>query len=190
MGTSSGTAKDAGQGPGRRGQAARAVRALLQEHPAWVLLRSRNAAAAVVLLERHLGAARRRLPVEQLADRIDDDLPELRRAGFELPYSGWFYVSEWIDEGVLVRRRAAGQGDAGETAELSDGALVALRFVARLRRPHPAVTPARLGAVLDGLHALAAEADPDPEARLASLLEQRAALDARIERVRRGDTEP
>ncbi|HEV6954743.1 MAG TPA: DUF3375 domain-containing protein [Promicromonospora sp.] len=190
MGTSSGTAADAGQGPGRRGQAARAVRALLQEHPAWVLLRSRNAAAAVVLLERHLGAARRRLPVEQLADRIDDDLPELRRAGFELPYSGWFYVSEWIDEGVLVRRRAAGQGDAGETAELSDGALVALRFVARLRRPHPAVTPARLGAVLDGLHALAAEADPDPEARLASLLEQRAALDARIERVRRGDTEP
>lgn len=190
MGTSTGTAADAGQGPGRRGQAARAVRALLQEHPAWVLLRSRNAAAAVVLLERHLGAARRRLPVEQLADRIDDDLPELRRAGFELPYSGWFYVSEWIDEGVLVRRRAAAQGDPTETAELSDGALVALRFVARLRRPHPAVTPARLGAVLDGLHGLAADADPDPEARLASLLEQRAALDARIERARRGDADP
>ncbi|MCP2263765.1 Protein of unknown function (DUF3375) [Promicromonospora thailandica] len=168
------------------------MRALLQEHPAWVLLRSRNAAAAVVLLERHLGAARRRLPVEQLADRIDDDIPELRRAGFELPYSGWFYVSEWIDEGVLVRRRAAPatSDTATETVELSDGALVALRFVARLGRPHPAVTPSRLGAVLDGLHALADEADPDPEARLESLLEQRAALDARIERARRGDSAP
>lgn len=167
------------------------MRALLQEHPAWVLLRSRNAAAAVVLLDRNLGGSRRRLPVEQLADRIDDDLPELRRAGFELPYSGYFYVSEWIDEGVLVRRRTTQtQGEAGtETLELSDGALLAIRFVSRLSKPHPAVTPSRLGAVLDGLHTLAADADPDPEARLAALLEQRAALDARIERARRGDDE-
>lgn len=190
-GDAAGPRQAAAPGPGRRGQAARAVRALLQEHPAWVLLRSRNAAAAVVLLDRHLGAARRRLPVEQLADRIDDDLPELRRAGFELPYSGWFYVSEWIDEGVLVRRRAPqGAGDGTETVELSDGALVAVRFVSRLGRPHPAVTPSRLGAVLGGLHSLADEADPDPEARLESLLEQRAALDARIERARRGDSAP
>ncbi|WP_198012555.1 DUF3375 domain-containing protein [Promicromonospora sukumoe] len=181
----------AGHGTGRRGQAARAVRALLQEHPAWVLLRSRNAAAAVVLLDRNLGASRRRLPVEQLADRIDDDVPELRRAGFELPYSGYFYVSEWIDEGVLVRRRAASNGGepGAETVELSDGALLAIRFVSRLSRPHPAVTPSRLGAVLDGLHRLADESDPDPEARLAALLEQRAALDAKIERARRGDSE-
>ncbi|MFI9488952.1 DUF3375 domain-containing protein [Promicromonospora sp. NPDC052451] len=198
MGTASSPGDDpaprqaAAHGTGRRGQAARAVRALLQEHPAWVLLRSRNAAAAVVLLDRNLGATRRRLPVEQLADRVDDDLPELRRAGFELPYSGWFYVSEWIDEGVLVRRRGPqGPGDAGtETIELSDGALLAIRFVSRLSRPHPAVTPSRLGAVLGGLHALADEADPDPEARLASLLEQRAELDARIERARRGDSVP
>jgi hypothetical protein len=181
--------QSAGHGSTRRGQAARGVRALLQEHPAWVLLRSRNAAAAVVLLDRNLGASRRRLPVEQLADRIDDDLPELRRAGFELPYSGYFYVSEWIDEGVLVRRRAAQTGGepGAETLELSDGALLAIRFVSRLNKPHPAVTPSRLGAVLDGLHALASEADPDPEARLAALLEERAALDARIERARRGD---
>ncbi|WP_369371798.1 DUF3375 domain-containing protein [Promicromonospora sp. Populi] len=179
----------AGHGAGRRGQAARGVRALLQEHPAWVLLRSRNAAAAVVLLDRNLGASRRRLPVEQLADRIDDDIPELRRAGFELPYSGYFYVSEWIDEGVLVRRRTTPvAGEPGvETVELSDGALLAVRFVSRLSRPHPAVTPSRLGAVLTSLHTLADEADPDPESRLASLLEQRAALDARIERARRGD---
>lgn len=165
------------------------MRALLQEHPAWVLLRSRNAAAAVVLLDRNLGSSRRRLPVEQLATRIDDDLPELRRAGFELPYSGYFYVSEWIDEGVLARRRAPQTtGEPGtETVELSDGALLAIRFVTRLSRPHPAVTPSRLGTVLDSLHSLAAEADPDPEVRLASLLEQRAALDARIERARRGD---
>lgn len=167
------------------------MRALLQEHPAWVLLRSRNAAAAVVLLDRNLGASRRRLPVEQLAERIDDDVPELRRAGFELPYSGYFYVSEWIDEGVLVRRRGPSSGGepGTETVELSDGALLAIRFVSRLSRPHPAVTPSRLGAVLDGLHRLADEADPDPEARLAALLEQRAALDAKIERARRGDSE-
>jgi hypothetical protein len=188
-GDAAGPRQAAGNGSGRRGQAARGVRALLQEHPAWVLLRSRNAAAAVVLLDRNLGASRRRLPVEQLADRIDDDLPELRRAGFELPYSGYFYVSEWIDDGVLVRRRAPqAAGEPGtETVELSDGALLAIRFVSRLSKPHPAVTPSRLGAVLDGLHTLAGEADPDPETRLASLLEQRAALDARIERARRGD---
>jgi hypothetical protein len=195
MGTASSPGDDAvarqaaGHGSARRGQAARGVRALLQEHPAWVLLRSRNAAAAVVLLDRNLGTSRRRLPVEQLAMRIDDDLPELRRAGFELPYSGYFYVSEWIDEGVLVRRRAAqtaGEPDT-ETLELSDGALLAIRFVSRLSKPHPAVTPSRLGAVLDGLHVLATDADPDPETRLAALLEQRAALDARIERARRGD---
>ena len=202
MGTARGTAsapddaavarQPAGHGPSRRGQAARGVRALLQEHPAWVLLRSRNAAAAVVLLDRHLGASRRRLPVELLAERIDDDMPELRRAGFELPYSGYFYVSEWIDEGVLVRRRSeqAAQEAGAEALELSDGALLAIRFVNRLRKPHPAVTPSRLGTVLDGLHALADQADPDPEARLAALLEQRAALDARIERARRGNEEP
>lgn len=194
MGTASapdeGTAprQAAGHGSGRRGQAARAVRALLQEHPAWVLLRSRNAAAAVVVLDRYLGASRRRLPVEQLAERIDDDVPELRRAGFELPYSGYFYVSEWIDEGVLVRRRTAEAGT--ETVELSDGALLAIRFVSRLSKPHAVVTPARLSTVLDGLHRLADDVDPDPEARLAALLEQRAALDAKIERARRGDDEP
>ncbi|RPF22208.1 DUF3375 domain-containing protein [Myceligenerans xiligouense] len=167
---------------------ARTARRLAAEHPAWMLLRSGDAAAAITLLGQHLGQDTRRLPEAELVERLEDDIAELRRQGFTLPHSAGPQVSEWLRDGVLVRRASVrADGGAGpEQLELSDGALSAIAFVSGLTRPHPVATPTRLSIVLDALRDLADTVEPDPEARLAALRAKRARLDAEIDGVRRG----
>ncbi|GAB3173528.1 DUF3375 domain-containing protein [Myceligenerans halotolerans] len=171
---------------------ARTARRLAAEHPAWMLLRSGDAAAAITLLGQHLGQDTRRLPEADLVERLEDDIAELRRQGFTLPHSAGPQVSEWLRDGVLVRRPGA-RADGGtgpEQLELSDGALAAITFVAGLAGPHPVATPTRLSIVLDALRDLAVAVEPDPEARLSALRAERARLDAEIESVRRGGATP
>ncbi|MBE1876296.1 DUF3375 domain-containing protein [Myceligenerans pegani] len=171
---------------------ARTARRLAGEHPAWMLLRSAHAAAAVTLLGRHLAGGTRRLPETELVERLEDDIAELRRQGFTLPHSAGPQVSEWLRDGVLVRRptvRADG-GTGPEQLELSDGALAAITFVAGLTDPHPVATPTRLSIVLKTVRDVADAVEPDPESRLAALRAERARLDAEIDRVRRGAAAP
>ncbi|MBL0887023.1 DUF3375 domain-containing protein [Myceligenerans indicum] len=169
-------------------QIARTARRLAGEHPAWMLLRSGHAAAAVTLLGRHLARGTRRLPEAELVGRLEDDITELRRQGFTLPHSAGPQVSEWLRDGVLVRRPGAGsdRSTAPEQLELSDAALAAIAFVSGLTRPHHVATATRLSIVLGALGDLADAADPDPSARLAALRAERARIDAEIDRVRRG----
>ncbi|MBO0609956.1 DUF3375 domain-containing protein [Myceligenerans salitolerans] len=169
---------------------ARTARRLAAEHPAWMLLRSGDAAAAITLLREHLAGDVRRLPEADLVERLEDDIAELRRQGFTLPHSAGPQVSEWLRDGVLVRRPSVRAGDetGPEQLELSDGALAAISFVAGLARPHPVATPTRLSIVLDALRDLADAVEPDREVRLSALRAERARLDTEIEGVRRGTT--
>ncbi|GAB4084866.1 DUF3375 domain-containing protein [Myceligenerans cantabricum] len=171
---------------------ARTARRLAAEHPAWMLLRSRHAAGAVALLGRHLARGTRRIGENELVTRLEDDIAELRRQGFELAHSARPQVTEWLRDGVLVRRPTVRPDGAPgpEQLELSDGGLAAVTFVARLARPHPVATPTRLAIVLDALRDLADAAETDPEARLAALRAQRDRLDTEIDRVRRGAAPP
>lgn len=171
---------------------ARTARRLAGEHPAWILLRSQDAAASVALLGRHLARGTRRLPEAELVARLEDEIAELRRQGFDISPSARSQVAEWLRDGILVRRPGVtADGLPGpEQLELSDGGLAAVQFVANLARPHPVATPARLGLVLDALRDLADAAEPDPETRLAALRARRERLDAEIDAVRHGTVTP
>lgn len=77
---------------------------LTVDSPAWVLLRARNAAAAIALLGGHLAGEVRRLPAPELFERMDSDLVVLRENGFDLPRTARAYCDEWRQDGILVRR--------------------------------------------------------------------------------------
>jgi hypothetical protein len=151
------------------------------------MLRARNAPVAIAILEKQLGGDQRRVSAPVLFERIEDDLEELRSHGFELPQTAQQYCAEWRSAGVLIRRAADGSRE--ETLELSQGALTAIRFAAQLSAPRTSVTESRLATVIERLRALARDTDPDIGSRLAALQDERARLDAQIERVAAGDVD-
>lgn len=164
-----------------------AGRRIAAEHPAWVLLRAQHGPAAVALLGEHLAGDVRRRPAPELFELMDRDLVELREQGFDMPSSGRVYCDAWRSDGILIRRSV--EGTREETYELSDGALVAIRFVMQLLTPRSSVTQSRLTIILERLHDLAVATDPRAASRLAALRAQRARIDAEIERVAAGDYE-
>lgn len=160
---------------------------LLSEDPAWRLLRANNAAVAVAVLSKHLGGEQRRLAAPELFEHVEEDLEELRGNGFDLPQTAQAYCTAWRNDGILIRRTA--EGSREETFELSLGSLQAIRFVTELSEPRQAVTESRLATILDRVRLLARETDPDSTSRLHALHEERARLDAEIERAAAGDIE-
>lgn len=157
---------------------------LTVDSPAWVLLRGRNAAAAVALLGEHLGGEERRLTAPELFERLEQDLVVLRERDFDLPRPAQAYCADWVADGILVRRSVEGNRD--ETYELSPGALTAIRFVGQLLEPRSTVTQSRLTTILERVHALTVATDPDSVTRLAALRAQRDEIDAQIAAVEAG----
>ncbi|MFQ4149482.1 DUF3375 domain-containing protein [Arthrobacter sp. LAPM80] len=164
-----------------------AAQRLLADEPAWRMLRGSNSAIAVALLGEHLGRDERRLVAPVLFERLAEDLEELRGQGFDLPQTAQAYCAAWRNDGILIRRTAEDARE--ETFELSQGALTAIRFVGQLAEPSASVTESRLATILDRLRVLARDTDPDKTSRLAALYEERARLDAHIERVDAGEVD-
>src|SRR5215203_1247554 len=160
---------------------------LTVDGPAWVLLRARNAAAAVALLGEHLGGEERRIAAPELFERLEQDLVTLREHDFDMPRPARAYCADWVADGILVRRSIEGSRD--ETYELSQGALVAIRFVFQLIEPRASVTQSRLATILERVHALTIASDPDAVSRLAALRAQRDEVDAQIAAVEAGNYE-
>ncbi|WP_377086424.1 DUF3375 domain-containing protein [Pseudarthrobacter oxydans] len=159
----------------------------MSEDPAWRLLRANNAAIAVAVLSKHLGGEQRRLAAPALFEQVEEDLEELRGNGFDLPQTAQAYCNSWRNDGILIRRTA--EGSREETFELSLGSLQAIRFVTELSEPRQAVTESRLATILDRVRVLARETDPDSTSRLRALHEERARIDAQIERAAGGDVD-
>jgi hypothetical protein len=139
------------------------------------------------VLSKHLGGEQRRLAAPALFEHVEEDLEELRGNGFDLPQNAQAYCTAWRNDGVLIRRTA--EESREETFELSLGALQAIRFVTELSQPRQAVTESRLATILDRVRVLARETDPDSKSRLRSLHEERARIDAQIERATGGDVD-
>ncbi len=151
------------------------------------MLRGRNAPVAIAILDKQLGGESRRVAAPVLFERIGDDLEELRSHGFDLPQTAQQYCAEWRSAGILIRRAAEDVRE--ETLELSQGALTAIRFAAQLSAPSASVTESRLATVIERLRTLARDTDPDISSRLRALQDERARLDAQIERVAAGDVD-
>ena len=158
---------------------------LVETDATWRLLRADNAPVIVALLSEHLGGEDRRLPTDELHERIDHDLDALRAHGLTLPLSGQGYCAEWRKAGFLTRRPA--EEARGETFELAPGALGAIRFLEQLAAPRQTVTESRLASIGVQLGQLAIETDPDATRRLEQLHAQRDRIDAQIERIHSGD---
>ena len=97
------------------------------------LFRADSAPAALALLTEHLGEGERRLPADELYERVDEDFEELRGAGFEPTGNAQYYVTQWRNAVFLVRRPSSDSRE--ETLELSSHALHAVRFVQELQTP-------------------------------------------------------
>lgn len=121
-----------------------------------------------------------------LFEAVEADLDELRAHGFELPRTAVQYCGDWLASGYLVRR----PGQAREEVyELSEGALVAIRFVEQLADPRPSVTESRLATIVERIHQLSVDTDPDVTRRIAALTVERDRIDARIAALSAGETD-
>ncbi len=144
---------------------------------AWTLLRGDNAPVALAVLGGHLGDQRRRMPAPELFEAVDADLAELRNHGFQVPRTGAQYCRDWLTAGYLVRR----PGEAREELfELSEAALTAVRFVEQLAAPRASATESRLATIVERLHRLAVDTDPDTTRRITALQRERDRIDAQI----------
>ncbi|TRW45736.1 DUF3375 domain-containing protein [Georgenia yuyongxinii] len=166
--------------------AALAARRLAEDSSAWSLLRATNAPVAVAVLGAHLAGETRRVPAPVLHEAVEGDLEDLRAHGFELPRTGVQYCSDWLAAGYLVRRPGESRE---EHYELSDGALAAIRFVEQLADPRPSVTESRLATIVERIHRLAVDTDPDVTRRIAALTAERDRIDIQIAALTAGDVE-
>lgn len=154
------------------------ARRLAEQSAAWSLLRSQNAPIAIAILGEHLAEENRELPAAELFEAVEADLTELREtAEFDLPQTAVQYCRQWLTSGYLVRR--AGQARE-ELYALSDGALAAVRFVEELSAPRTSVTQSRLTTIVDRLHRLSMDTDPDVSRRIETLRADRRRLDEQI----------
>lgn len=151
------------------------------------LLRADLMPVVVAVLNEHFLGGRRVLPALEFLELLTDDLDELRGAGFDLPRTPRDYLTEWVRQGVLIRRAGAGRE---ETVELSPTAQQAVRFAATIEAPHSSVTSSRLTMLSDALAKLARDTDPEQESRLEALRRERDRLDAEIADVEAGRFTP
>ncbi len=167
---------------------AQRLRRLVEEDSALRLLRGDNAPVALAILTDHLGKDTRRLPADELYERVEEDLEELRGVGFELSGNAQYYVTQWRNSGFLVRR--AIDDSREETLELSSHALRAIRFVQDLEAPVAAATESRLASLSERIRQLAIETDPQSQRRLERLEEERRAIDDQIALIQAGNDKP
>jgi hypothetical protein len=164
------------------------LRRLAQESPVLTLMRQTLMPVIAAELSEHLGGDDHAVPAADLYELIDDDLDQLRRAGFDLPRSAQGYCADWVRAGFLVRHPAP-QG-RGEVFEMSPAGHEAIRFLERLTEPRPAATESRLTMISTELRRLAADTDPEVSSRLTALRAERDRIDQRIQATRRGEFEP
>ncbi len=166
---------------------ARALRLiqLLEEDAAWRLLRADNAPVVAALLGERLRAENARMDADELYERIDADLDDLRNHGLVLPQTARAYVTQWRNAGFIVRR--ATEATRGETFELSSAGIVALRFLDSREAPRRSLTESRLTSLSSQLRQLAIDTDPESNRRLQRLMQERDALDARIAAIHAGE---
>lgn len=146
------------------------------------LLRSRDALLHLALMAAHLadGSA---LDGTTLADEIAADLAALGATDDTEHLTAEDILSRWTRR--RWAHRSVTEDGRGERYQLTSGALAAVRQIAGARDRASTATESTLELVMDGLHRVARDADPDPEARrraiddeIARLRTERAALDA------------
>lgn len=159
----------------------------LRQETAWRLLAADSAPVVLGLLQTHLFAKDRRLPSSILAERIRQDLVQLRAQSVDMPQAAEAYLAAWLREGFIERSFQPGAPE--EEYELSASAVRAIQFVQGLTDKRAFATESRLSTVIGQLRRLAEQTETNPDLRAEALIRERDRLDAEIEAVRSGRLE-
>lgn len=163
---------------------------LRANHPAWVLLRSNNAALVLSFLGRvFVDANASGLSGPTLADLLDDELYALNeRLGADtFPKSASAYLDDWAAPERAWLRKYYPTGSDEAHYDLSPAVEKALLWVSDLRSRDFVGTESRLNIVFELLRQMVFGADDNPEQRLVDLRRRRADLDDEIARAERGE---
>ncbi len=160
------------------------------QHPAWMLLRSNNAALVLSFLGRvFVDGNASDLPATALAAELDEELYALnQRLGEDsFPKPAATYLDDWAspDHGWLRKYYPAGSDEAH--FDLAPAVEKALLWVRDLPAREFIGTESRLNTIFELLRQMVFGADDDPERRLAELRRRRAEIDGEIARAERGE---
>ncbi len=163
---------------------------LRDHHPAWVLLRARNAPLIMSFLGRvFVDENQGSRTASQLVELLDDELYALnqRLGKNEFPRRAGEYLDEWAsyDHGWLRKFYPPKSDEANY--DLSPSVEKALLWAKDLRSREFIGTESRLNTIFELLRQMVFGADDDPQSRLAELHRRRQELDDEIDRVNKGD---
>jgi len=170
------------------------IDALRQRHAAWRLLRAGNATLTLSFLgnffvESNRGAC----PVSEVAAALDDQLYALNAelgtedGAVRYPKEPRAYLEDWATTHAGYLRRFYPPGDDEVHYEVTPAFEKAYAWVTSLEGRSFVGTESRLHTVVELLRQIVRGTEQDPDARLASLRERRAALDAEIAAVEAGE---
>ncbi|MEM8923066.1 MAG: DUF3375 domain-containing protein [Actinomycetota bacterium] len=159
------------------------VTTLREQHPAWRLLTSGNAALAVSFLHRvFVEPNAREIPQADLIEALEDDLLGLRhRFGPDRhPKPARAYLDDWASpEHGWLRKYYITRSDEPRF-DLTPAAEQAIRWLATLTNRSFVGTESRLLTLFELLRQMHEGSQANPEARIANLRRRRAEIDAEI----------
>lgn len=161
---------------------------LWQRHPAWRLMRARNAPLVLSFLGTYfVDGNRGAVPASQLISALDDYLYELHRSEPER-YTGEpaAYLDDWsaAESGWLRRHYPVGSDEVHFDA--TPALHKAHSWVDSMRARTFIGTESRLQTVVELLRQIMHGAETNPDARIAELERRRAAIDAELDDARNG----
>lgn len=163
---------------------------LRQNHPAWRLLRSDNAAFVAAFLQRAFLIPNRRIMSQaDLTEALEDELFGLHsRLGPQAyPKAAIDYLNDWAAPAQGWLRKFYPQSSDEPHFDLTPPTEKAIAWLETLNQRSFVGTESRLLTLFDLLKQLNEGSEPDSAARLAGLQRRRDDIDAEIERVRGGD---
>jgi hypothetical protein len=166
---------------------------LQSSHPAWMLLRSRNAALVLSFLERvFVDTNAAAVPAGTLVAELDDELFALNARLGEtptFPKPPLDYLDDWAAPERSWLRKFYPTGSDEAHYDLGPTIEVALAWIRGLRPREFIGTESRLNTIFDLLRQMVHGSDTDTDRRLDELRRQRATLDAAIARAERGEVD-
>lgn len=160
---------------------------LKESNPALRLLNADNMPLIISFLHHmFVETNQRSLPYSELESRLGDYLYGLREIHGEerYPRSAKAYLEEWArGENAFLRKYYTNLSDEPEF-DLTPGAEKAMEWLQGLEERHFIGTESRLLTVFQLLREIVSKTDRDPAQRIRELTEERAAIDAEIEKIK------
>lgn len=163
---------------------------LRRNHPAWGLLAARHAPLVASFLERAFVRDNVRVLAEpDLVEALEDALYQRREADGRdaWPKRAVDYLADWARPENGWLRRYYRDGTDEPQYDLTPSTEKAIAWLEGLSARQFVGTESRLLTVFELLRQIAAGSDTDPDSRRAELLARRAAVDAELEALDRGD---